>query len=56
MVSGVTSASSPSSDHQTQPAHSQPPAKPPASSGQDSVQLSSAAKASGDVDHDGDSK
>ncbi len=55
MISGVNSASSSSSDYQTQPAHSQPPAKQGASSGQDSVELSNAAKASGDVDHDGDS-
>jgi hypothetical protein len=54
MISGVNSASSVSYDQQTQ---TQSAAKQPAASpGQDSVTLSSAAKASGDVDHDGDKK
>ena len=56
MISGVNSVNSATYDHQTQAAHSQPPAKQPASSSNDSVELSSAAKTSGDVDHDGDSK
>jgi hypothetical protein len=53
-ISGANSASSAS---HTPPAQSQPPTRQPAPPAQDSVQLSSAAKAatSGDVDHDGDS-
>jgi hypothetical protein len=56
MITGLNGTSSPTSDYQTPPTHSQPPAKQPAASGQDSVVLSKAAKTSGDVDHDGDSK
>jgi len=56
MLSGVNGVSSLSYDHQAPPAQSRPPAKP-TSSGEDSVQLSAAAKAAlGDADHDGDSK
>ena len=54
MISGVNGASSVSYDQKIQPTQPQP-AKP-VSSGQDSVELSGAAKAGGDVDHDGDSK
>jgi hypothetical protein len=57
MICSVNGASSLGHDYQTQPATSKPPAQQPASSKQDSVQLSAAAKAAaGDVDHDGDSK
>jgi hypothetical protein len=60
MTSGVSGPSSlgPLSygQQQIQQKQSQPPAKPPAPPGQDSVQLSNAAKGTGDVDHDGDSK
>ena len=55
MISGVSSASSLAYSQPTQAAAPQPPAKQPASSPQDSVHLSGA-KASGDADHDGDSK
>jgi hypothetical protein len=57
MISGVNSASLSQYVLPNQATQSKPPAKPPASEGQDTVQLSSAAsKAAGDVDHDGDSK
>ena len=56
MINGVSGASPLSYAYQNQPTQSQPPAKPLALSVQDSVVLSSAAKATGDVDHDGDSK
>jgi hypothetical protein len=55
MVSSVSGSSPSSSDYQAQQAHAQPPAKQATPSGQDSVELSGAAKASGDADHDGDS-
>ncbi len=51
-INGANEASFLSYLQQTQ---SQPTAKPPAPP-QDSVQLSNAAKGSGDVDQDGDSK
>jgi hypothetical protein len=53
----ISGANSASSVNHTPPAQSQPPAKPAAPHAEDSVQLSSAAKAAtgGDVDHDGDS-
>jgi hypothetical protein len=53
MISGVNGASSLSYAYQAQV---QPPAKQPASQGQDSVELSNAAKGVGDADHDGDNK
>jgi hypothetical protein len=56
MVNSVSTAGSQISDNQPQLAHSQPPAKQAGTAGQDSVELSSAAKTSGDADHDGDSK
>jgi hypothetical protein len=57
MISGVNGASSLGYTPPTPPAHSKPPAKPPASSIEDTVHLSSAAvTAAGDIDHDGDSK
>jgi hypothetical protein len=51
----ISGANDPSFQSYLQQTRSQPTAKPPAPP-QDSVQLSDAAKASGDVDHDGDSK
>jgi hypothetical protein len=54
MISGVNGASSVSYDQKVQPAQPQPVKQ--VSAGQDSVELSGAAKAGGDVDHDGDSK
>jgi hypothetical protein len=55
MISSISSSSSVSQAYTAQPATPKPPNKKPAST-EDSVQLSSAAKATGDVDHDGDSK
>jgi hypothetical protein len=57
MISGVSGVSALNYALPNQPAQSRAPAKPAASSVQDTVQLSSAAaQAIGDVDHDGDSK
>jgi hypothetical protein len=57
MISGVNGASPSNYVLPNATTKPQPPAKAPASSDQDTVQLSSAAvKAAGDVDHDGDSK
>jgi hypothetical protein len=55
MVSGISSASPVSQAYPAPPAATKPADKKPAST-QDSVQLSDAAKAAGDMDHDGDSK
>jgi hypothetical protein len=55
MISSVNS-STPVTYQPAQPARSQPPAKQSETQAQDSVQLSSAAKTTGDANHDGDSK
>jgi hypothetical protein len=54
-TSSISSASSISQAYPAQPVTPKPVDKKPAST-QDSVHLSDAAKAAGDVDHDGDSK
>ena len=53
MISSVNGASSVGYDPKIQPA--QPQLAKPVSSGNDSVELSGAAKAGGGADHDGDS-
>ena len=57
MISGVKGTSALNYALQSQPAQPKAPAKPAASSVQDSVELSNAAaQAIGDVDHGGDKK